>query len=306
MKLQKSIISSLAKISIYAFLAGFILVSCTTPAEKLANKEYARSIAIWDSLRLISLKSPNGWLNLRGLFWLNQGENTLGSGAGNNFIIARGPERIGNIFFENGKTVFVASENQPIQANGVPINKINLSENDEILPIKLTVDSLSFNLIKRGARFGIRLRDYLNPRINELHSIDRFPPDRSWIIDAKFIENTSGITISIPNVLGEVSVETIPGVLEFELQNRTYRLYPTGTKEKMFLVFADDTNALETYGTGRFLSIDGPDSLGVVQIDFNKAYNPPCAFSEFATCPLPPKENRLPFKVLAGEKSVHL
>lgn len=189
-------------------------------------------------------------------------------------------------------------------ANGEPVNEATLVSDKEGKPTKLTVDSLCFCLIKRGNRYGIRLRDYLNPKIEALQKIDRFPPDKNWIVRAHFIKNTRGITISVPDVLGKVAIETVPGILEFQHLEKTYKLYPTGSIDKMFLVFGDETNALDTYGAGRFLNIEKPDSLGFVNIDFNKAYNPPCAFSEFATCPLPPKENMLPFKILAGEKAV--
>jgi uncharacterized protein len=282
----------------------FSFVHCTGPVTKPADEEYNKSIAQWDSMRLANLKSADGWLNLAGLYWLQEGENTLGSDPGNQLVFPRGPERIGSLFLENETVRFTASENIEVFVNDEAVKQTELVSDKEGRPSKLTVDSLGFFIIKRGPRTGVRLRDYLNPRIDALQAIDRFPPDKNWIIQAKFIRNTEGLTIAIPDVLGDVTIDTIPGILEFEFQKGTYRLYPTGNEKRMFLVFGDDTNALETYGAGRFLSIEGPDSLGVVNIDFNKAYNPPCAFSEFATCPLPPKANILPFKVLAGEKSV--
>jgi uncharacterized protein len=282
----------------------FSFVHCSAPVTNITDEEYIKSISQWDSMRLANLKSADGWLNLAGLYWLQEGENTLGSDPGNQLVFPRGPGKIGSLFLENETIRFTASENIEVFVNNEAVKQTELVSDKEGRPSKLTVDSLGFFIIKRGLRTGVRLRDYLNPRIDALQAIDRFPPDKNWIIQAKFIRNTEGLTIAIPDVLGDVTVDTIPGILEFEFEKSTYRLYPTGSEKRMFLVFGDDTNALETYGAGRFLSIDGPDSLGLVNIDFNKAYNPPCAFSEFATCPLPPKENMLPFKVLAGEKSV--
>jgi uncharacterized protein len=286
----------------WIFLVGFS--ACQAPASNKTDEEYLKSIEQWDSMRLSNLKSENGWLNLAGLFWLQEGENTLGSGSGNQLVFPRGPEIIGSLVREGDRVTFFATENIPVLANGEPATKIFLKSDKDGSPDKLTIDSLCFYLIQRGERYGIRLRDYLNQKIDALQSIDRFPVSKDWILRAKFIPNTEGITIQVPDVLGDVSVETIPGILEFEYNNEIHRLYPTGSKTRMFLVFGDDTNAVETYGAGRFLSIEGPGSLEYVNIDFNKAYNPPCAFSEFATCPLPPKVNMLPFKVLAGEKSV--
>lgn len=292
---------------IYHLFAALLVVSsvyCNRSGKQESDGEYNKSIAQWDSMRLQNLKSAEGWLNLAGMYWLQEGESTLGSDSVNNLVFPRGPERIGSLFLENEKVRFTAEEGIEIFADTAIVKQIELVSDMEGRPVKLEVDSLAFFIIKRGSRIGVRLRDYLNPKIDALQSIDRFPPDKNWIIQAKFIKNTEGLTISIPDVLGDVAVDTIPGILEFEFQKNTYRLYPTGSEQRMFLVFGDDTNALETYGAGRFLSVAGPDSLGIVIIDFNKAYNPPCAFSEFATCPLPPKVNILPFKVLAGEKSV--
>jgi uncharacterized protein len=282
----------------------FFFVRCSGPVTTPADEEYINSIAQWDSMRLANLKSADGWLNLAGLYWLQEGENSLGADSSNQLVFPRGPERIGSLFLENEKVRFAAADGIEVFADRAIVKQIDLVSDMEGRTVKLEVDSLAFFIIKRGSRIGVRLRDYLNPKIDALQSIDRFAPDKKWIIQAKFIKNTEGLTIAIPDVLGDVTVDTIPGILEFEFDKNSYRLYPTGSEKRMFLVFGDDTNALETYGAGRFLSIDGPDSLGIVNIDFNKAYNPPCAFSEFATCPLPPKANMLPFKVLAGEKSV--
>lgn len=282
----------------------FSFVHCSGPVTNVADEEYNKSIAQWDSMRLQNLKSADGWLNLAGLYWLQEGENTLGSDSASQLVFPRGPERIGSLFLENERVRFTASEEVDVLVNNEVVKQIELVSDMQGRPTKLAIDSLAFFIVKRGKRIGVRLRDYLNPKIDALQSIDRFPPDKKWIIQAKFIKNTEGLTIAIPDVLGDIAVDTIPGILEFEFEKSTYRLYPTGSEKRMFLVFGDDTNALETYGAGRFLGVEGPDSLGVVNIDFNKAYNPPCAFSEFATCPLPPKINMLPFKVLAGEKSV--
>lgn len=291
-------------ITVFGLAILTVLSSCKAPQKPLASEEYLQSIATWDSTRLQSLKSKDGWLNLAGLFWLQEGENTLGSGSENTLLFPRGPEKIGAIIFTDGKTTFVSHEGVEVLMGEETIPSVEMLSDKEGRPTRLEVDSLSFYVIKRGERTGIRLRDYKNPKIEALQHIDRFPPDTSWIIKAKFLENTTGMTISVPDVLGDVSVEKVPGILEFNFDGGTYRLYPTGTRERLFLVFGDDTNALETYGAGRFLSVEKPDSLGFVNIDFNKAYNPPCAFSEFATCPHPARENMLPFKVKAGEKAV--
>lgn len=277
--------------------------SCS-PAPQAADDEYIQSLATRDSIRLASLKSPTGWLNLAGLFWLKEGENTLGSDEDNDIVFPRGPKKIGTIRMKEGIPHFVSSEESVVVLGDVLVTDIMLVRDDQGKPSLLETDSLGFYVIKRGDRYGIRLRDYKHPAIQSLQTIERFSPDKAWIIRARFIADTSGKTISMPDVLGDVKDEKIPGTLEFEFAGKTHTLYPTGTREKLFLVFGDETNALETYGAGRFLGPEPPDSLNIVLIDFNKAYNPPCAFSPYATCPLPPRENILSFRVTAGEKAV--
>jgi uncharacterized protein len=284
---------------------AFVFASCQGQETNSDAGQYANEIEEWDSERLERLKSPNGWVNLAGLFWLNEGENRVGSGSGNDIVYPRGPEFIGTMTLSDGQVKFSPLPNTGLKADGEPVTgdlEIFDSENRSVL---LTTDSLGFFIIKRGERYGIRLRDYVHPRLDELQHIDRYPASQEWIVRARFIETDEDMTVRVPDVLGEISEENVPGILEFEYAGETRRLYPTGSGERLFIIFADDTNAIETYGAGRFLSAEGPDSEGNVYLDFNKAYNPPCAFSPYATCPLPPRENFLTFEVTAGEKAVH-
>ncbi|TVR73435.1 MAG: DUF1684 domain-containing protein [Marinilabiliales bacterium] len=270
----------------------------------MSQSEYARHIAEWDSARLHNLKSPTGWANLAGLFWLREGTNTIGSASGNTIVFPRGPEKIGSMTLDDGNVSFAPAAGVSISADGSAVdgNIVIFGEGSDAG--LLTVDSLGFFIISRGERVGIRLRDYIHPRLDSLQVIERFAADKEWIIRAKFIEAEKDMTINVPDVLGEISRESVPGVLEFEMDGENVRLYPTGSRERLFVIFADETNGLETYGGGRFLYADGPDKDGYVYLDFNKAYNPPCAFSPYATCPLPPGENYLTFGIYAGEKAV--
>ncbi len=281
-----------------------LLLSCDHAEKRMDADDYAAHIAEWDSTRLQGLKAPGGWLNLAGLFWLQEGENSTGSGDHNDIVFPRGPENIGVMTLTGNRVSFF-----PFGETNVKADDEELSGSVEIFGATreaelLTVDSLGFFIIRRGERIGIRLRDYIHPRLDALNEIERFPPDQDWIIKARFIEPEDEITVRVPDVLGDISEENVPGILEFEHDGEIWRLYPTGSRDRLFVIFADDTNALETYGAGRFLSGGAPDNQGYVYLDFNKAYNPPCAFSPYATCPLPPKENFLPFRVTAGEKAV--
>jgi uncharacterized protein len=284
--------------------SALIFASCQGPENIIDAGQYTREIAEWDSERLERLKSPNGWVNLAGLFWLKEGDNKVGSAAHNDIVYPRGPEEIGTMMLADGQVSFRPSGDVELKADGEPLaGKIPVFGNGK--SVLVTTDSLGFFIIKRGERYAIRLRDYVHPRLDELQHIDRYPAQPDWIVKARFIETDEDITVRVPDVLGEISEEKVPGILEFEYDGETQRLYPTGSGERLFVIFADDTNALETYGAGRFLSAEGPDSEGYVYLDFNKAYNPPCAFSPYATCPLPPRENFLTFEVTAGEKAVH-
>ena len=292
--------------NIILLFAAILLMSSGSVWKEVNPAEYARHIAEWDSVRLQNLKSPSGWANLAGLFWLNEGANTIGSVRGNNIVFPRGPERIGTMTLEGGRVSFAPAEGVKIKADGSDIPGKTVIFGEERDAELLTVDSLGFFIIRRGDRTGIRLRDYIHPRLDSLQVIERFEADQDWIVRAELIESDQDMTIMVPDVLGEISRESVPGVLEFDIDGETVRLYPTGSRERLFVIFADDTNGIDTYGGGRFLSAGGPDEEGFVYLDFNKAYNPPCAFSPYATCPLPPGENYLNFGVYAGEKSVPL
>ena len=290
------------------FLTGMfllLLASCGNGPATMNEEEYISHINEWDSVRLERLKSPEGWLNLAGLYWLDTGINSIGSSPDNDIVFPRGPERFGFTTLESGEVWFDCGDCTEIEADGEKITgKIKIFGGGE-RTVLITGDSLGFFIISRGGRTGIRLRDYNHPRIQALRKINRYHPDTKWIKKARFIESGDDLTVRVPDVLGDVNEEPVPGILEFEFGGEVWRLYPTGSRDRLFIIFADDTNAIDTYGAGRFLSAGAPDKDGTVYIDFNKAYNPPCAFSPYATCPLPPKENYLPFAVTAGEKAVH-
>ena len=295
--------------NIYQILIPLLLVvsanSCTGDITDMSEEKYADHIAEWDSSRLQRLKSPDGWVNLAGLFWLQEGENSIGAASHNDIVFPRGPQEIGIMHLEDDIVSFIPTGETVIMADGKEFDQeiriIGENSDAELL----TVDSLGFFIIKRGERTGIRLRDYMHPRLEALQGIDRYPPDQGWIIKARYIESEQDMTVMVPDVLGEISRESVPGILEFEHGGEVHRLYPTGSRDRLFIIFADDTNAEGTYGGGRFLSAGPPNRDGYVLMDFNKAYNPPCAFSPYATCPLPPRENFLPFAIEAGEKEVN-
>lgn len=269
------------------------------------DAEYAEKLKAWQQKRLQGLQNKNGWLSLAGLFWLEEGKNTFGSDKGNDLVIkeVKAPTHIGTFFWEKDEVRFAVSEKANVLHEDKSVSELKLENDEKGKPTMLHCGSLTWYIIKRGNRLGVRLKDSRHPRLSKLEKIDSFPVDTQWRIEAVLERFKEPRKVTIPNVLGMEEQEDIQGALVFKIKGKEYRLLPLGNKS-LFVIFGDETNGTETYGGGRFLSVAEPDPQGRTIIDFNKAFNPPCVFSEYATCPLPPQENQLELRVTAGEKMV--
>ncbi|MFO8235549.1 MAG: DUF1684 domain-containing protein [Bacteroidales bacterium] len=277
-------------------------VQCSSKKE--TPEEYKQAIEEWHQERMQNLKADDGWLNLAGLFWIEEGKNTIGSDEANDITFPdKAPKKLGKIYLKDSTINFEAAKNVDIIHEEKTIQLKEMKSDQEGEPTVLQHKSLKWFIIERDGKYGIRLRDLESDLLDELDSIPTFPIKKEWKIKAEFIPHKEKKTIEVPNVLGNTNEENIPGVLKFEIKGEEYKLHPIGSKASMFLVFGDETNGRETYGGGRFLSVDEPDKNNITYIDFNKAYNPPCAFTPYATCPLPPKGNNLEVKIEAGEKN---
>jgi uncharacterized protein (DUF1684 family) len=265
---------------------------------------YRQKINEWHQERITSLKSENGWLNLAGLFWLSDGKNSLGRGSDFDitFPVADAPADLGKLYLEKGEVRFVPTKGADVSANNVPVTESTVIFRPTEKPITLAHGSLRWFIIKRGDKYGVRLRDLTSPYLKEFHGVDCFPVDQSWQIKARVEKPATPKTIPILDVLGLTSQQPLLGTLVFERNGQTYRLDAVGEGQKLFILFGDATNTHETYGSGRFLYADKPGPDGTTILDFNQAINPPCAFTPYATCPLPPKQNKLTLAVNAGEK----
>jgi uncharacterized protein (DUF1684 family) len=262
-----------------ALLAGAAASFAADAKEKPARPaDYRQEIEAWRKERADGLRKEDGWLTLVGLFWLHPGANRFGSDAGLDLERHLLPYQV--------------------QAAGQALK----TDNDEGGPTTLKLGSLSFYVIKRGDRFGVRIKDAKSPALASFKGLDNFPLRPDWRVVARF-EPYKDKKIAVANVIGQVDQVDSPGAVVFTWKGKTYRLDAIGGSEKegFFLVFGDQTNGKETYGAGRFLDT-APVKDGKVVVDFNTAYNPPCAFTAFATCPLPPKENKLALRIDAGEK----
>ena len=283
-----------------------VIKGCEKATKPEVDEEYVKQIQQWQKKRLEKLKSPGSWLSLVGLYWLETGENTFGRNPENDFIIDKKgiSPHIGVFILENETVRFKTTAGVKVIHQGQPITEIKLENDSSGKPTVLEWGSLSWYIIKREKQLGVRLKDAGSPRIKQLKQIDAFPVDKNWKIKAILERYTKPRIMQIPTVLGTVEQQLSPGVLVFQIGGNEYRLHPGGNDGDLFVIFGDLTNTHETYGGGRFLVVEKPDERGETWIDFNQAYNPPCVFSPFATCPLPPEENQLPLRIVAGEKIV--
>lgn len=288
-------------------ILGFIvsLLSCQSNSD-FNEKKYVKSVQEWQQQRLENLKDEDGWLNLVGLLWLKEGENPFGSSEANNIIFPENtPEFIGSVALYKGNISVTINNDVDVYINDSLLKECSVNTDMDKNTTIFKLNSFKWHFIKRGNRYGIRLRDLENPLINQISTLPSFPINSKWRIKAKFEKFDKPKEIAIPNVLGDIEYEKCYGLLKFNVNNKQCSLMPLGdgVDNDFFIIFADETSAEETYGAGRFLSVEKPDANGITYIDFNKAENPPCAFTDFATCPLPPKENILTVKILAGEKT---
>lgn len=284
----------------------FLVVSFSySQPPEVSEKEYQNEIEDWHQNRVKSLKSENGWLNIVGLFWLKEGENTFGSGKGNAVIFPEGKadEKMGAFILNDSIVSLKVNFGANVQVNNQSYTKGIVFKGKEEKPVIMTHKSLQWFIIKRGKRYGVRLRDIESDALKSFTHIDRFPVQNAWRIIATYETPVVPKTIPIHDVIGLTTETPFGGTLYFEIEGKKFKLDATLEGEDLFIVFADETNGNETYGGGRFLYAKKPISGDAVVLDFNKAYNPPCCFTNYATCPLPSAQNKLSVKVTAGEKS---
>ncbi|MBO0951538.1 DUF1684 domain-containing protein [Fibrella forsythiae] len=269
------------------------------------NPSYREQLDSWHRQRVESLKGENGWLNLAGLLWLKEGTNRAGTDPGNELTFPSGkaPEQLGTFRLANGAVQFEAAPGAVVQADGQPVLATRTVFSPDLTkPVTLSHGSLRWFVIKRGNRYALRLRDLASPLLTDFKGIDRFPVNESFRVSARLEQSTEARTIPILDVTGQTAQQPLAGTLVFTLDGKTQRLDAIGEGDKLFILFGDATNTHDTYGSGRFLYVDKPGADGQTTIDFNQSINPPCAFTPYATCPLPPKQNRLALAIRAGEK----
>jgi len=269
-----------------------------------ADENYQKEIDSWRAQRVSRLTAADGWLTLVGLHFLGPGENTIGRSADNRIVLASGPAHFGTAHLApDGKVAFTPARDSGALVDGRPADGLELKPGGAGKPTLVTSGTVSFFLIERGGRMALRVKDSAAERRTHFLGIDYFALDPSWRIEARWVQFNPPREVPITNMIGNVSTEKIPGKAVFKRDGKTYELLPIveGPNEPLFFVISDATSGKESYLAARFLDADPPVN-GKVMLDFNKVENPPCAFTPFATCPLPPKENQLTLAVTAGEK----
>lgn len=274
----------------------------STPSAATFEQEHAA----WRAWRLSRLTADDGWTTLIGLHWLREGDNSLGSAEGARVPLPaeKAPASVGVLRLEAGKVTLLPEPGSGLTADGRPVaGPLALGTDQDEATTLLELGPLNFYVLQRGDRLGVRLRDREATLRREFPGLDYFPVDERYRVVARFTPNPPGTTVPVANVLGMTDAVPSPGRLEFELLGKPYSLTAlddTGDG-RLFLIVGDQTNGYETYGAGRYLYAAAPEN-GQTVIDLNRLYNPPCAFTAYSTCQLPPKENKLPFRLEAGEK----
>ena len=274
-------------------------------AERLA---YEKVIRDWRVERVQRLTKPDGWLSLVGMHWIERGQTRVGSAADNGTRLGAGPEHLGVVKLDKeGVVRFDPQPGVDITVDGQPAQStVLVSDADptrEPTVVGFNKGDASFIVIKRGDRYALRVRDALAPTRTGFPGLAYFPIDPAFRLRARFTPHPPGTKIEIVNIVGIVEPMDNPGTLSFEKDGKQFTVQAIDEGDhRLFLVFADRTSGHDSYAAARFVYADYPGKDGTTVLDFNKAYNPPCAFTAFSTCPMPPLQNRIDLAVTAGEK----
>ena len=260
----------------------------------------------WTKVRMQKLKAEEGFLNLAGLYWVEQGEYVIGSDTTAHLIFPDGfPSQFGTLFVAGNQVLFTPTV-EGATIDEVPLEQTTMIyDEEEQLSKTIKFGSFRWYVIKRGDDLGIRLKDFDHPLLREEIAIKRFPVDPAWRFEAEFVPYESPKVMKLQNITGQEVSYDVPGRLVFEINGDSYGIDPIMEGEEYFLIFSDETSGVATYGSGRYMYAERLEG-GRLVVDFNKSYNPPCAFTDYATCLIPPPENRISLAIEAGEKDYHL
>lgn len=270
------------------------------------DPQFLAENAQWRDERRERLLQPDGWTSLVGLHRLELNAHYVGSGSTNGIRLAKGPEKLGLLQQSGGRVWLVPERGVALTLDGQPVKgRFELKPDTDASPSLVGFDDGNgqLSLLQRSGGKALRIKHADAETRTRFGALDYWPADAAWRIEARFLPHPEPRTLEIMDITSQLQALPNPGVVEFESGGARYRLEALeGQDGGLFLVFADRTSGHESYGPGRYLDTVAPDASGTVVVDFNRAYNPPCAFTDYATCPLPPHENRMDLAVTAGEK----
>lgn len=276
-------------------------------AAAAANAAFSAQQDAWRAERHASLVAPDGWTGLIGLYWIELDAHYIGSSRDSGMRLSKGPPRLGLLQQDRGRLFFTPERGVELTVGGEPLKRrIELHHDRSETPTLVDFDGGlgQLSVIERGGRLALRVRHQEAAARQAFTGIDYWPADPSWRVEGRFIAHPPGRTLEVASIVGGTEAMANPGVVEFERDGGTYRLEALDDGAGgLFLILADRTSGQGSYGAGRYLDAEAPDAGGRVVLDFNRAYNPPCAFTNYATCPLPPLDNRLDLAITAGEKA---
>ncbi|MFC2157151.1 DUF1684 domain-containing protein [Acidobacteriota bacterium] len=290
--------------------AGVILLlcgACGRPGIEKGSEEFIREELEWRSLRDQEMKEPASWLTIAGLFWLEEGESSFGTANSSAIQLPENssPLTVGKFVRNQDEIKVMTKVDGLIKFNGQFITERVLKSDVSGQPDIIEINDLRLWIIKRAERFAVRLRDLNTPRFKNYTGLDFFPPDPRFKIEADFIAYPDPKTITVATMVGTESDMIAPGYLQFEIDGKHFELeaFEVGSDlKRFFIIFRDGTSGEETYGASRFMTVSKLEN-GKVDLNFNRAHNPPCAYTPYATCPLPPDKNELEIRITAGEKN---
>lgn len=283
------------------------LLSCQTKTSKFIIEDtsvYERHHTIWKNQRIKSLTATEGWLSLEGLFWLKEGDNSIGTKSKYDILFPEfAADYIGVIKKEGDQFTFETGGESYVTVNDERIVNGELQSDAEGSPTKLQHKSLIFYIIKRGDKYALRLKNTLAKKRYSLKQIPAYPIDYNFVLEANVKQAKGTKSLVVEDVTGSKQTYEIQAYLEFFLDGKKSKLAAfDGGEKHYFVIFNDLTSGMSTYGGGRYIYVAKPENNETTTIDFNRSINPPCAFTDFATCPLPPEENYIKFKIEAGEQ----
>ena len=291
-------------IAVLMIFVCWVGVSCGQAKDPPDLVGYESDTLQWRAERLESLKSPSGYLNLAGLFWLSPGTTTIGSASDNDIVFpAAAADYVGELQVSDQGVLLVVANTVVVHVKNQPVQRILIADDTTDAPVSVAHASIAWTIIKRDNRFALRLRDYDHPAIAAFPPIEYYPIDPTMRVSAVLHRFAEPKILKVDTVIEGLGWQPeSPGIVEFDLENQTFQLEAYASGDELFFVFGDRTSSRETYPAGRFLYAKLPADGELTVLDFNRAYNPPCAFNDFATCPVASPQNRLSIRIEAGEK----